>query len=60
MKRVVKINKETLDAMLPPIPADFEQDMRNMIFAMPAETGEGTREKPMKRKHYNIFYTFSA
>ena len=48
MKRVVKINKETLDAMLPPIPADFEQDMRNMLFAMPAETGK--KGKPMKKR----------
>ncbi len=48
MKRVVKVNKETLNAMLPPIPADFEQDMRNMLFAMPAETGK--KGKPMKKK----------
>ena len=48
MKRVVRINKETLDAMLPPIPADFEQDMRNLIFAMPAETGK--KGKPMKKR----------
>ena len=50
MKRVVKVNKETLNAMLPPIPADFEQDMRNMLFAMPAETGKETKGKPMKKR----------
>ena len=50
MKRAVKVNRDTINAIMPSLPADFEQDMRNMIFAMPAETGEGTREKPMKRK----------
>ena len=48
MKRIVKVNKETLNALLPPIPADFEQDMRNLISAMPAETEK--RGKPMKKR----------
>ena len=50
MKRVVKVNKETVNAVLPPIPADFEQDMRNLIFAMPAETGKELKGKPMKKR----------
>ena len=48
MKRIVKVNKETLNALLPPIPADFEQDMRSLISAMPAETEK--RGKPMKKR----------
>ena len=44
----MKVNRETMNAMMPSIPADFEQDMRNLILAMPAETGR--RGKPMKKK----------
>ena len=50
MKRDVKVNHAAISAFLPSMPADFEQDMRSLISAMPAETGEGAKEKPMKKK----------
>ena len=49
MKRAVRVNKEVISAMLPPVPEDFERDMRDLIFSMPAEQVKG-RNRPMKRK----------
>ena len=46
MKRTIRLNRDAMNAMLPPIPSDFEQSMRDMIFAMPAER----KDTPMKRK----------
>lgn len=49
MKRRICVNQEFMNAALPPIPADFERDMREMILSMPAE--QTKREgKPVKRK----------
>ena len=48
MKRALHVNQETINAMLPPIPADFERDMREMILSMPAERVE-RKAAPMKR-----------
>ncbi|MBQ6257079.1 MAG: hypothetical protein IJJ60_10865, partial [Clostridia bacterium] len=52
MKRTVHVNKEFVNAALPPIPEDFERDMREMILSMPAETAERIERKgrPMRRK----------
>ena len=52
MKRTVHVSKEFVNAALPPIPADFERDMREMILSMPAETAERIERKgrPMRRK----------
>lgn len=46
MKRTVHVNRETVNAMLPSIPPDFERDMRDMILSMPAER----KELPMRKK----------
>lgn len=46
MKRTVHVNQETIHAMLPSIPPDFERDMRDMILAMPAER----KDVPMRKK----------
>lgn len=47
MKRVLKVNQESINAALPSIPQDFEQDMRHLIACMP----EQRKEQPvMKRK----------
>ena len=46
MKRTVHVNQETVHALLPSIPPDFERDMRDMIQAMPAER----KELPMRKK----------
>ena len=52
MKRTVHVSKEFVNAALPPIPADFERDMREMILSMPAETAERIerKDRPMRRK----------
>ena len=52
MKRTLRVNKECMNAFLPPIPADFERDMKDLILSMPAETPQ-REEKTVKR-------TFSA
>ena len=46
MKRTVHINHETVSAMLPSIPPDFERAMRDLILSMPAER----KEMPMRKK----------
>lgn len=46
MKCIVHVNRETMNAFLPPIPPDFESRMRDMIQSMPAER----KEKPMRKK----------
>ncbi|MBR3016038.1 MAG: PepSY domain-containing protein [Clostridia bacterium] len=49
MKRRIRVNQEFMDAVLPPVPKDFERDMRELILSMPA--GQTKREgKPVKRK----------
>ena len=49
MKRTLQVNKDFMNAVLPPIPADFERDMKDLILSMPAETSQ--REgKTVKRK----------
>ena len=49
MKRPLKVTKEALQGLLPPLPADFERGMRELILSMPAEE-QKEREQPMKRK----------
>ena len=48
MKRTLRINKECMNAVLPPIPADFEREMKDLILSMPAETPQ-REEKTVKR-----------
>lgn len=45
MKRVLHVNRQTMNAVLPSIPPDFERDMRDMIFSMPAERKDRTMRK---------------
>ena len=53
MKRALHVNQETINAMLPPIPVDFERDMREMILSMPAERVE-RKAAPMKRSKLSV------
>lgn len=46
MKRVTRINQETLDTMLPAIPPEFENQMRSLIDRLPQQR----KERPMKKK----------
>ena len=46
MKRIVQVNRETMNALLPSIPPEFEKQMREMLQAMPAER----KEPKMRRK----------
>ena len=48
-KRVIRINQESVNAALPPLPADFARDMKEMILSMPAERPK-KEEKTVKRK----------
>ena len=50
MKRVVKVNEETMHAMLPSIPQDFEKEMREMIARMPAQR----KEQPVMRRKLSV------
>ena len=49
MKPMIRFTKEFMDAALPPIPADFERDMKELILSMP-ETRSEREEKNVKRK----------
>ena len=49
MKRTLHANKDFMNAALPPLPADFEREMKELILSMPA--GRPKREeKTVKRK----------
>lgn len=55
MKREVKVNQESIEAMLPSIPHDFEQDMRWMIQRMP----EMRKETPAMKRKLSIGLVFA-
>lgn len=46
MKRIMHVNQDAMNALLPDIPPAFEKQMRDMIQSMPAER----KETPMKSK----------
>ena len=49
MKRTIHVNEQFMNAVLPPLPADFERDMKELILSMPAERPQ-REEKTVKRK----------
>ncbi|MBR3742369.1 MAG: hypothetical protein IKN04_18255, partial [Clostridia bacterium] len=49
MKRTLQVNKDFINAVLPPVPADFERDMKELILSMPAERPQ-REEKTVKRE----------
>ena len=49
MKRTMQVNKQFMNAVLPPIPAEFERDMKELILSMPAERPQ-REEQTVKRK----------
>jgi len=51
----VKVNAETMHAMLPSIPQDFEQEMRQMIARMP----EQRKEQPVMRRKISVGLVFA-
>ena len=55
MKRVVKINQETINAALPSIPSDFERDMRDMIARLP----EQRKETPVMKRKISVGLVFA-
>lgn len=55
MKRAVKVNEEIMQAMLPSIPQDFEQDMRWMIQRMP----EMRKETPVMKRKLSVGLVFA-
>jgi len=55
MKRVVKINQETINAALPSIPQDFERDMRDMIARLPQQR----KETPVMKRKISVGLVFA-
>lgn len=55
MKRVLKINGEILQDMLPSMPPDFEKEMREMIARMP----EKRKEEPVMKKKISVGLIFA-
>ncbi len=49
MKRTMHVNKQFMNTVLPPIPAEFERDMKELILSMPAERPQ-REEQTVKRK----------
>ena len=49
MKHTLHVNEDFMNAVLPPVPADFERDMKNLILSMPAEQPK-REEKTVKKK----------